>query len=129
MSKKIIYTEKAPKPVGPYSQAVCAGGFVFLAGQIPLNPATGEIVSGDIKAQARQVLENIKAVLNEAGCKLQDVVKTNIYLIDLKDFTQVNEVYGEYFKENPPARSTIQVAGLPKGAGVEIEVIAVKEND
>ncbi len=129
MSKKIIYTEKAPKPVGPYSQAVEVGGFVFLAGQIPINPITGEVVSGDIKVQTKQVLENIKAVLNEAGCGLKDVVKTTIYLFDLKQFAQVNEIYGEYFKENPPTRSTVQVAGLPKGAWVEIEVIAVKEHD
>jgi 2-iminobutanoate/2-iminopropanoate deaminase len=126
MSKKIIYTEKAPKPVGPYSQAVEIEGFVYLAGQIPIDPSTGNVVQGDIKIQTRQVLENIKAVLNASGCGLNNVVKTTIYLVDMKDFTQVNEIYGEYFKEDYPSRSTVEVKALPKESGVEIEAIAVK---
>ncbi|MEM9399451.1 MAG: RidA family protein [Verrucomicrobiota bacterium] len=122
--KKVIATDLAPAAIGPYSQAVSAGGFLFLAGQIPLDPQSGEIVSGGVKEQAERVLQNIEAVLKEAGCRFEDIVKTTIFLQDLTDFSVVNEVYASYMQEPYPARSTFQVAGLPKGALVEIEVIA-----
>lgn len=124
MNREIIQTSEAPAAVGPYSQAVKAGGFVFCAGQIPLDPATGELVSGDVTAQTERVLENVKAVLAAAGSSLEQVVKTTVFLQDLADFAAMNAVYARCFPENPPARSTIQVAGLPKGALVEIEVVA-----
>ncbi len=123
--KKIILSQKAPAPIGPYSQAVEANGFIFCSGQIPLN-SEGQVVTGDIKAQAEQIMKNIEAVLTAAGVKFSNVVKTNIFLTDMKDFATVNEVYGRFFPENPPARSTVAVAGLPKGVQVEIEVTAVK---
>jgi 2-iminobutanoate/2-iminopropanoate deaminase len=123
--KKIIHTEKAPKPIGPYNQAVMANNTLYISGQIPLNPATSELVKGDIQLQARQVMENLKAILLEAGLDFGDVVKCSIFLTDMKDFPKVNEVYGKYFTEDPPARETIQVAGLPMGVDVEISCIAV----
>jgi 2-iminobutanoate/2-iminopropanoate deaminase len=123
--KKIISTPDAPAALGPYSQAVRAGSTVFCAGQIPLDPKTGEIVSGGIEVQTRRVLDNLTAVLKAEGLTFGDIVKTTIFLMDLGDFQKVNEVYGSYFKEAPPARSTVQVAALPKGARVEIEAIAV----
>ena len=122
--KKIIATTSAPAAVGPYSQAVRVGNFVFCSGQIPLDPATQQIVSGDITAQTKRVLENITAVLRAEGLSFENIVKTTIFLTDLGDFQTVNEIYGSYFKSDPPARSTVQVAALPKGAAVEIEVIA-----
>ena len=125
MSKEIIATEKAPRAIGPYSQAVKAGGFVFCSGQIPLDPATGELSGGNISEQTGRVMENIAAVLTAAGLTFGDVVKSTIYLADLADFAAVNEVYGKRFHSDPPARSTVEVKGLPKGAGVEIEVIAM----
>jgi 2-iminobutanoate/2-iminopropanoate deaminase len=125
--KKIVHTDKAPKAVGPYSQAVCAGNFVFTAGQIPIDPATGKLVQGGIREQARQVLENLKSVLSAAGTDLTKVVKTTVFLDDLKNFVLFNEIYGEYFKKDQPARSTFQVAGLPLGAKIEIEMIALVE--
>jgi 2-iminobutanoate/2-iminopropanoate deaminase len=124
--KTIINTTNAPAPIGPYSQAVAAGNFVFLSGQIALNPATGQLVTGDIKTETKQVMENIKTILAEAGIDFSHVVKTSIFLTDMQDFTQVNEVYGTYFKDNFPARETVQVAGLPKGVNVEISVTALK---
>ena len=124
MSRKIIHTEQAPKAIGPYSQAVRAGQTVYLSGQIPLDPATGELVGGDITAQARRVFENLTAVCAAAGGSLTDIVRAGIYLTDLGDFAAVNAVMAEYCKEPFPARSTVQVAALPKGANVEIEVIA-----
>jgi 2-iminobutanoate/2-iminopropanoate deaminase len=123
--KKIIHTEKAPKPIGPYNQAVMANNTLYVSGQIPLNPASNELVKGDIQLQTRQVMENIKAILLEAGLDFSDVVKCSIFLSDMKDFPTVNEVYGRYFSEDPPARETIQVAGLPMGVDVEISCIAV----
>jgi 2-iminobutanoate/2-iminopropanoate deaminase len=123
--KKVINTKNAPAPIGPYSQAVAAGGFLFVSGQIPSNPATGEIISGDIKAEAKQVMENIKAILTEAGLSFGNVVKTNIFLTDMGNFAQVNEVYGTYFTDQFPARETVQVAALPKNVNVEISVIAI----
>jgi 2-iminobutanoate/2-iminopropanoate deaminase len=125
--KKIISTNEAPGAIGPYSQAVRSGTFLFCSGQIPLDPTSGEIVPGDIAAQTRRVLDNIAAVLRAEGLTFDNVVKTTIFLTDLGDFQTVNEIYSSYFKQNPPARSTVQVAALPKGANVEIEVIAAVE--
>ncbi len=124
--RSVIATTEAPRAIGPYSQAIAAGGFVFCSGQIPLDPKTGEMIgTGDVRAQARRVMENLKAVLAAAGTSLAHVVKTTIYLADLGDFGAVNDVYGSYFSSAPPARATVQVAGLPRGALVEIDAIAV----
>jgi 2-iminobutanoate/2-iminopropanoate deaminase len=122
--KKIISTNEAPGAIGPYSQAVRSGNFLFCGGQIPLDPKSGEIVSGDIAAQTRRVLDNIAAVLRADGLTFNNVVKTTIFLTDLGDFQTVNEVYGSYFKQSPPARSTVQVSALPRGAKIEIDAIA-----
>lgn len=122
--KKIILTERAPAPIGPYSQAVEVNGFIYCSGQIAIDPAKNEVIQGDVRAQAELVMKNIGGVLEKAGVSFQNVFKTTIFLTDMKDFTAVNEVYGQYFKENPPARSTVAVSGLPKGVQVEIEVIA-----
>ncbi len=122
--KKILATDRAPKAIGPYSQAVQAGDLVFLSGQIPLDPATGELVAGDVVAQTRRVMDNLAAVLAAASASFSDVVKTTIYLVDLSTFARVNEVYGSYFSKDPPARATVQVAALPRGAQVEIDLIA-----
>ena len=127
--KKIISTPDAPAAIGPYSQAVRVGSTIYCAGQIPLDPKTGQIVSGGIDVQSRRVLDNIAAILRAEGLSFEDVVKTTIYLIDLTDFQAVNEIYASYFKQAPPARSTVQVAALPKGARIEIEVIAVAGDD
>ncbi len=124
--KKIIKTSGAPEPVGPYSQAVQIGNFLFCSGQIPLDPKTNQVLSGDISAQTELVIRNIDAVLKEAGCDFKNVVKTTIFLTSMKDFPLVNEVYSRFFKEFPPARSTVEVSGLPKGVNVEIEVVAFK---
>jgi 2-iminobutanoate/2-iminopropanoate deaminase len=123
--KKIIATTEAPAAVGPYSQAVRIGNFVFCSGQIPLDPKTAQIVQGDIKTQTQRVMENISAVLRAEGLTFENIVKTTIFLTNLGDFQTVNELYGSYFKSDPPARSTVQVSALPKEANVEIEVIAV----
>jgi 2-iminobutanoate/2-iminopropanoate deaminase len=120
---KKISTDKAPRAIGPYSQAVVSGGFVFLSGQIALEPSSGEVVKGDIAVQTRQVINNITAVLEAAGCTANDVVKTTVYLKDIRDFGDMNLVYEEFFK-NRPARSTVEVSNLPKGVMVEIECIA-----
>ena len=125
--KKIISTSEAPGAIGPYSQAVRSGSFLFCSGQIPLDPKSGQIVPGDIASQTRRVLDNIGAVLKAEDLTFDHVVKTTIFLTNLDDFQTVNEVYGSYFKQEPPARSTIQVAALPKGANVEIEVIAIAD--
>lgn len=125
MTKEVINTNNAPEAIGPYSQGVIVGDFVYTSGQIPLNPVTGELVT-DIKLATKQSMENIKAILEEAGTSLNNVVKTSIFLNDLNDFEAVNEVYGTYFIENKPARSCVQVAKLPKDAVIEIEAIAVK---
>ncbi len=122
--KTVIRTDKAPAPVGPYSQAIEAGGFLFCSGQIAIDPKTNQVHNGPIEEQATMVLENISAVLQQAGMTFQNVVKTTIYLINMNDFAAVNEIYSKYFKETPPARSTVAVSGLPKGVHVEIEVIA-----
>ena len=123
--KKIIQTEKAPKAVGPYSQAIQAGNFVFTSGQIGLDPVTGKLVKGGIREQARQVMENLRAVLEAANSDFSQVVKTTVFLREMNDFMHFNEVYGEYFPSDQPARSTFQVAGLPLGAVVEIEMVAL----
>ncbi|MFN3742458.1 MAG: RidA family protein [Anaerolineales bacterium] len=122
--KKIIQTEKAPKAIGPYSQAVGIGNLIFTAGQIGLNPQTGELAGDDIETQTRQVLTNLKHILEAAGSDLNYVVKTTVFLQDMADFPRMNAVYAEFFPENPPARSTVAVAALPRGARVEIEAIA-----
>lgn len=124
--KEIINTTHAPAPIGPYNQAVSANGFVFVSGQIPLDTVTGQIISGDIKAETHKVMENIGAILTEAGLNFSNVVKTSIFLTDMGSFGSVNEVYGSYFTDNFPARETVQVAALPKNVNVEISVIALK---
>ncbi|NTV50820.1 MAG: RidA family protein [Geobacteraceae bacterium] len=121
---EIIHTEKAPAAIGPYSQAVKCGNMLFCSGQIPLDPATGELVSGDITRQAEQVMNNIAAVLSAASVGFDDVIKTTIYLIDMADFSAVNDVYGNCFRIHKPARSTVAVKSLPRGAMLEIEVVA-----
>lgn len=123
--KKIVSTKDAPAAIGPYSQAIRCGAMLFCAGQIPLDPQTGQIVSDDISAQTKRVLENVSAVLRAANLNFGHVVKTTIFLTSMGDFQAVNEIYAKYFKENPPARSTVEVSALPKGAKVEIEVIAM----
>jgi 2-iminobutanoate/2-iminopropanoate deaminase len=121
-----ISTDAAPKAIGPYSQAIAAGNLIFTSGQIPLDPATQQLVTGDIRAQTERVMENLSAVLQAAGVGFAQVVKATIFVADLADFAAVNEIYGKRFPNNPPARSTVQVAALPKGARLEIELIAVK---
>lgn len=124
--KELIKTELAPAAIGPYSQGVKSGNVAFVSGQLPINIETGEFDGNDIVVQTKRSLENVKAVLNEKGFEMSDVIKTTVFMQNLGDFVKMNEVYGAYFTENFPARSTIEVAGLPKGALVEIEVIAVK---
>ena len=125
--KDIIQTADAPAAIGPYSQAVRAGGFVFASGQIPLNPETMQFVAGGIAEQTEQVLRNLQAVLAAAGVGLEQVVKTTVFLADMEEFAAMNEVYGRFFTANPPARATVQAARLPRDARVEIEVIALAE--
>ncbi len=125
MSKKIVSGDQAPKAIGPYSQAVDLGDLVFLSGQIPLDPATGQFVgAGDIRAQTERVLQNVQGVLKTAGLTMANVVRTTVYLVDLAEFAKMNEIYAKYFATEPPARSTVQVVALPKGARVEIDAIA-----
>ena len=126
--KKIISTSDAPAALGPYSQAVRVGSTIYCAGQIPLDPKSGQIVTGGIDAQTRRVMDNITAILKAEGLNCDNVVKTTIFLVDMADFQTVNEIYGSYFKQAPPARSTVQAAALPKGARIEIETIAVAGN-
>ena len=123
-TKKIVSTEQAPQAIGPYSQAVVSNGFAFLSGQIPLDPATGQLIDGDVAAQTVRVLENLKAVLEACGSSLGDVVKTTVFLKDMGEFAKMNEVYGRHFSENPPARATVEAARLPRDVRVEIECIA-----
>ena len=127
--KKVIQTEKAPKPIGPYSQAIRAGNFIFLSGQIPIDPKTGELAKGDIRLQTQRVLENMKGVLESQGLGMEDVVKVNIFLKDMEHFSQMNEVYATYFSSSPPARSTVEVSRLPKDTSLEIEAIAFIHHD
>lgn len=124
--KEVINTNNAPAPIGPYSQAIAAGNFLFISGQIPLDPLTGELIGENVQAETRQVMENIKAILTASGLGFDHVVKTSIFLTDMQSFAQVNQVYGNYFTEQFPARETVQVAGLPKNVNVEISVIAIK---
>ena len=124
--KKVISTANAPQAIGPYSQAIEAGGFVFVSGQIPLIPATGELVDGSVEVQTARVLENLKAILEAAGSSMEDVVKTTVYITNMDDFAKVNGIYGRYFETNPPARVCVEVSKLPKGALVEIDVIAAR---
>jgi len=123
--KQIIATAKAPKAIGPYSQAVVSNGFAFLSGQIPLDPATGHVIEGDIAAQTARVLDNLSEVLEACGSSLGSVVKTTVYLKDMGDFAPMNDVYARYFRENPPARATVEAARLPRDVQVEIDCIAV----
>jgi 2-iminobutanoate/2-iminopropanoate deaminase len=124
--KKIIFTDKAPAPIGPYNQAVLIGNTLYTSGQIPLHPVTGELVMDDIETETRQVMENMKAVLEAAGMEFENVVKTTIFITDMNDFARINGVYGSYFNEKTaPARETVQVAKLPKNVNVEISMIAV----
>ncbi len=127
MPKQVVSTEKAPKAIGPYSQAVVAGDLVFISGQIPLDPQTQQMVQGDVRVQTERVMDNLAALLASAGTTFANVVKASIFLADLNDFAAVNEVYGKRFPSTPPARSTVQVAALPKGARVEIDLIAVRK--
>jgi 2-iminobutanoate/2-iminopropanoate deaminase len=122
--KDIVTTDRGPKPIGPYSQAVKASGFLFMSGQVALDPKTGDLTGADVRQQTERVLENIKGILEAAGSNLHHVVKTTVFLKDMSDFPAMNEVYGRYFSAAPPARSTVQVARLPKDALVEIEVVA-----
>jgi 2-iminobutanoate/2-iminopropanoate deaminase len=122
--KKIISTNNAPAAIGPYSQAIQLGNMLFCSGQIAIDPKSGSVLTGDVKTQTEQVMKNIEAVLTAAGLNFSNVVKTTIFLTNMADFTTVNEIYGRHFPQNPPARSTVAVAALPKGVNVEIEVIA-----
>jgi 2-iminobutanoate/2-iminopropanoate deaminase len=125
MNREVIRTDKAPKAIGPYSQGIKANGFVFCSGQIPANPETGELVSGSITEQTRQVLSNLKAVIEQAGSGMEKVVKVTVFLRDMNDFSEMNEEYAKWFSGEPPARAAVQVARLPKDVGIEIQAIAV----
>lgn len=125
MEKNIISTKKAPAAIGPYSQGIMAGNMIFTSGQLPMDPETGELVTKDIKSEARQSLTNLKAVLEEAGATLEDVVKVTVFIKDMNQFGDINEVYGEFFSNHKPARSCVEVARLPKDANVEIEAVAI----
>ena len=125
MALRTVHTDNAPAAIGPYSQAVVANGFLFTAGQIALDPSTGQVVEGDVVAQTERVLRNLEAILSQAGARWTDVVKTTVFLQDMADFPRVNEIYARVFGEARPARSTVQVAGLPRGVLVEIEAVAV----
>lgn len=124
--KKIILSADAPAPIGPYSQAVAAGPFLFCSGQISIDPKSNQVNLGSVAEQAALVMKNVEAVLKAGGCGFENIVKTTIFLTDMNDFAAVNEIYGKYFPSNPPARSTVAVAGLPKGVKVEVEVLAYK---
>jgi len=126
MEKKIIQTNAAPAPIGPYNQAIQMGDFLFVSGQIPLNPITGEIVNSGIQDETKMVMENLLAILKSAGMGFENVVKSTIFIMDMQQFSEINSVYGSYFIDAAPARETVQVAGLPKGVNVEISVIACK---
>jgi 2-iminobutanoate/2-iminopropanoate deaminase len=125
MKKKVIQTDKAPKAIGPYSQAIQAANLLFLSGQIPIDPKTSELIKGDIRQQTQRALENIKGLLESQGLGMRDVIKVTIFLKDMGNFNQVNEVYATYFSSSPPARSTVEVAKLPRNAEIEIEAIAL----
>ncbi|MGE5140565.1 MAG: RidA family protein [Rudaea sp.] len=126
MERRVISTPQAPSAIGPYSQAIAAGDLIFCSGQIPLDPATGKLVEGDIRSQTRRVLQNLAAVLQAEGSALERIVKTTVYMVNLDDFKAMNETYAEFFAGAPPARATVQVSGLPAGAQIEIEAIAAR---
>ena len=126
MEKKVIRTENAPAPIGPYNQAIQYGDMLFVSGQIAIDPQTNELVQGNIQEETHMVMKNLKAVLNEAGMDFSNIIKSSIFIMDMGQFGEINEVYAQYFGENPPARETVQVAGLPKGVNVEISVVAGK---
>lgn len=126
MAKKVVSTSKAPSAIGPYSQGIIAGNLVFTSGQIPIDPDTGDIVTGDIRRATEQCIKNIQAIAEGAECSLEDVIKTTIFITDMNQFAAINEVYGTYFTENQPARSCVQVAKLPKNAEIEIEAVILK---
>ena len=123
--KEVISTEKGPKAIGPYSQAIKANGFVYTAGQIPFDPGTGQLIQGDVAQQTARVLENLKAIVEAAGSSLEKTVKTTVFLKDMNDFAAMNEVYARYFSQSPPARSTVEVSRLPRDARVEIDLVAL----
>jgi 2-iminobutanoate/2-iminopropanoate deaminase len=123
--KEVIATDRGPKAIGPYSQAIRANGFLFVSGQIPLDPATQQLVAGDIQAQTERVLENLKGIVEAGGSSLDHVVRATVFLADMNEFAAMNEVYGRYFRHQPPARSTVQVSRLPRDVRVEIDVIAL----
>ncbi|MGY5875987.1 MAG: RidA family protein [Candidatus Thorarchaeota archaeon] len=125
MSREVVSTEGAPKAIGPYSQGIKANGFVFCSGQIPANPQTGELITGSITDQTKQVLSNVKAVIKAAGSSMEKVVKVTVFLKNMDDFGEMNAEYGKWFPENPPARAAVEVARLPKDVGIEIEAIAI----
>ncbi len=125
MRKKVIHTEKAPKAIGPYSQAIRTDSFIFTAGQIGLDPSTGELVAGMVEEQTRQALSNLRNVIEAAGSSMDNVVKTTVFLKDMADFPKMNAIYAEFFGENPPARSTVAVVALPKGGLVEVEAVVI----
>ena len=126
MTKKIINSSRAPKAIGPYSQAVEDGGFIFTSSVLPIDPVTGEVFTGDVQMQTEIILHNLENILKEAGCTLKNVVKTTVFMTDLTKFAEMNATYETFFKDNPPARTTVQVAALPKGGVVQIEAIAKK---
>ena len=126
VEKKVIKTDKAPAPVGPYSQGIIAGNFIFVSGQVPLDPKTGKMVEGTVSQQTEQVLKNMQAILEAAGAGLKDVVKCTVFLKDMNTFSEMNQKFAEFFKDNPPARAAIEAARLPRDVGVEIEAIAIK---
>lgn len=126
MNRTIINTSKAPAPIGPYNQAVLAADTLFISGQIPINPETGDLTNATLQDETHQCMKNLKAILEEAGMNFSNVVKSTIFITDMQRFAEINEVYGQYFTENPPARETVQVAALPKFVNVEISMIAVK---
>lgn len=127
MNKKPILTKKAPEPIGPYSQAITANGLIFTAGQIAIDPSTGQLVLGDIKAQTHQVLKNVQAILEAGGASLQSAVKTTVFLKDMTEFSAMNEVYGQFFRDSAPARTTVEVSRLPRDVKIEIEAVALIE--
>lgn len=127
--KEAVYTDKAPRPVGPYSQAIVASGFVFVSGQIPLDPETGRLVEGSFEDKVRRVMDNIKAILEAAGLTMDDIVKVTVYLRDIGKFSEFNRVYSEYFRSPPPARVVVEVSNLPLGADIEVEAIALARKE
>ncbi|MEM4717586.1 MAG: RidA family protein [Desulfurococcaceae archaeon] len=125
---RVIYTDKAPKPIGPYSQGLCVNGWIYVSGQLPIDPKTGELVEGDFKRRTAQVLENVKSILEATGASLENIVKVTVYLKNINQIKELNEVYSEFFKDYNPARSIVEVSNLPRGADLEIDIVAYKES-